>query len=173
MKKKIRWLVTITIVCGIAAIVTSTAQAHDAYKQPIPSYSERAEFRLNAYRVNHGQLYAFSAIMTNLMTIAISEADYRQSKLIGFGIQGVPFAVWATEFVGALDAGILKTYRCYGRPFTPRQAIKRMAAIPRLRRIMLAERYKFMNARAVYMHKHEGYLKGKGRCTVYYFAFAG
>jgi len=157
----------------LGLVVASTAAAH-VYNKPVPLYQERVELRMANWRVQHGATWTPWAGNIRLMAMALAIYDFEKRRLFGFSIEGDPFSVWSNLFVGpSIDAGLLKTYRCFGRVFTPDQAIRRMARKPKLKAIMLDPAYKVTGASVRYMHAHGGAFKGKGRCTYYTIGFAG
>jgi hypothetical protein len=159
---------------ALAALLTATAASAHRYNRPVFDYQERAELRMSAFRLEHGASILFPTVSTYLMAVALNEEDYRKERLIGFSVGGQPFATWSLQFIPAgFSAGIIKSYRCFGRPYTPYQAIRRIGNTPRLRSIMLDPNYIWGSTRVVKMHAHKGYLKGKGRCLVYYHGFGG
>jgi hypothetical protein len=166
--------VKVALAAVLAVLVFSSSAAAHVYNKPVPLYQERVELRMANWRVQHGETWTPWAGNVRLMSLALAIYDFEKRRLRGFRIEGEPFSVWSLLFVGpAFDAGILKTYRCFGRVFTPNQAIRTLARDAKAKSIMLDPAYKIMGASVRYMHAHGGYFKKKGRCTVYYIGFAG
>lgn len=146
------------------------AEAHPGYNRPLDYYAAKMEMRINNYRLSQGGSYLTSTIAGNLANIAISTANYREGRWTT-SINSTPFQIWNNAFFGNRPSALLKTIRCRGLPFTPRQALFKLLhgnAWKLNGAVIRHGRWLFLDVRAMSVHKHHGWYSGRGRCTAYY-----
>jgi hypothetical protein len=150
-----------------------TASAHGGYLRQAKWAGERLEQRIDAYRVRHGRTIVLPNLQTYTANVALSIANWSEGRW-RTGIGPDPFPVWSATIYGPTRGrAILKTIRCEGRPYTPYQALISLRNWSSYyRAVMLWDGWLFGSVRAVRVHKHAGWFKGKGECRAYYVSFA-
>ena len=155
-------------ICLAALVVPAAAQAKD-YFHTKGGKADRLEERVSSYRIKHGEFLLYNAFNLYAGSYTINRGNYEEGKYTTL-LDGVPYSEWIDPVLAPdnqIFNALVRSIRCYGRPWTPRQVLGRWKHKKFYRRVLLSPLATSVGVHAVQLKRSKGHFKGKGECTLY------